>query len=265
MSLWGAKVSSNQPCVLAGSDDFVGTGIYNAALVSANGGSVHLYLHIGTDKFLVGTFRAGSVEQIPLTIEISPDDDSTYQFSVEPNGSEVHLTGALIEPDGFPEGYDDIESDDDDLIGLREGDDDEGEAPNIEDVTNELKPGKAKHIKMIRSPEDDKPQDAFKHEPKQETKPVEKPKEVKEKKPKTGVKPQPAQSGQPTAVKTEQTASEGDGKKGKKRPASGEQQPSVKKQKVEGTVSCSNCPKRFQNEQALAQHINSKHADLKKQ
>jgi len=255
MSLWGAKVSSDKPFVLE-RDEFVGTGIYNAALLSSSGSSVHLYLHTENDKFLVGTFRPGSVEQFPLTVEISPDDDNTYQFSVEPSGSEVHLTGALILPEmsGFPPGG--FDSDEDDLIGLQEvdddDDDDEDEGANIVDVTHEETKPKLGKLTQIKITQEDKLQDTKLA--------VEKPKEGMEKKPKT--KP-PAQSGQPSAVKTDQSASEGDGKKGKKRPAQGEHQTPGKKQKVEGTVSCSQCPKKFQNEQALSQHINSKHADKK--
>jgi len=297
MSLWGGKVTSSQPLEIKAKDD-QNTGIYNAALVSSSGNNpVHLHLSLdGKEKFVVGTFRPGVVEQFPLTIEIYASDEATYSFSVTPDNSEVHLVGSLLEPAeeiyGPPFGDSDselLESDEAEIVG-----DDDGPAVIEVDEAEEkaksklpakaLPPAQAKGGKGKGKGKNAKAEEQHKPEAKQEekaednkeTKPDVKPEAKQDnknqkKKGKKGkqegkqegkqdVKP-PAPAASPEAKEQKPAGTEPQGK-GKKRPneqPTTAKQPPAKKQKVEGTVPCSQCDRKFVNEMARDQHTKSAH------
>jgi len=291
MALWGAKVTFDKPLELSADEDY-NTGIYNAALLSASNGNtpVHLFLQIGQEKYLVGTFRPNSVEQFPLTIEIYNNEDNSYKFTVSAE-SEVHLTGSLLEPDmgsmygGAPF---DSDSDDDEMLDA-EGADADG--PEVEEVNEEprrlpvLKETKAlkeKGPKGESSAKKEKPvenqlvetQDHSKTaktkkgkkaaNPEVDEAPAEANKQPsKEKSAPTEANKQPSKEKSAPAEANKQPSKEksapGSDKKGQKRPAEDTQQPHVKKQKTEGSIPCSQCTRKFTSEQGRDQHVKHVH------
>jgi len=280
MALWGAKVTFDKPLELSADEDY-NTGIYNAALLSASNGNtpVHLFLQIGQEKYLVGTFRPNSVEQFPLTIEIYTTDDNSYKFTVS-SESEVHLTGSLLEPQdddhmgnmygGAPLGSD---SDDDDMLDAEGAD---ADSPAVEEV-NEEPTRRLPEPKALKEKGPKGESKAKKEKPAQEQ-PVEIQDNAKTPKTKKGKKaanpealdeapaeankqPSKEKSGpaeantQPPKEKSTPTSE----KKGQKRPADDTQQQQAKKQKTEGSIPCPQCTRKFTTEQGRDQHVKHVH------
>jgi len=262
MALWGAKVSHAEPFVLKGRDDF-NIGVYNAALASCNPNHpVHLYLGIDDEKFLLGTFRPGSVDQFAITVEITTQDENTYTFSVEPDKSEVHLTGALldIEP---PYMFNTSDDDDDEFLhahGL-DGDDDDDDDDDLEDSDEDGGPA-------IEELQEERPRleqaKKVKAAPEKAQQPVAEHVHSGDKKGSKGGK-----GGKPVVTKSDEKAKEPPKaeapkaeQQGGKRPAPPQaEQPPGKRQKTDGTgsVKCAHCDRTFNSATACEQHAKSKH------